>query len=217
MKVPPYNDRIAVLLRDHFQTEESDAGLRSPSLEGQPKSYSTPDAAAVARASGDRYDKHRRCRDALNELAPTERNVLSLAYGVVFRSRDVDDFSGRKAPKKLDRNWRVRLRETFRDLGDVVAVVMALPFVLQNAKTDAKDNVIEWLLSDIAKRNRQQIQDDAIEILSSARKAFAEVYIPPEGEERLDAPKKRGRGRPRTDDDFRFRLLGGIHGKEIGR
>lgn len=214
VKIPPHNDPIAVLLRDHFQTEESDAGLRSPSLEGAPKGSSSPDTAAVTRASSGRQDKHRRCRAALSLLDQSERTVLSLAYGMSIRSRDIDDHHGRKAPKKIDRNWRVLLRETFRDLGAAVGIVQASPLAIRSAKNGS---VIEWLMTSEAKSQRQTIQDEAVALLIAARKSFALCYIPPANEEKLDAPKKRNRGRPKIDDDIRYRLLGGAHGREIGR
>jgi hypothetical protein len=175
VKVPPYNDRIANILRDHFQSEESDAGLRSPNLEGSPRASSSPDAAVIARMSSGRQDRHARARAALSELDPSERNVLSLAYGIVFRSRDIDDTNGRKAPRKVDRNWRILLRETYRDLGDAVAVVMASPFAIRSAKIEMKGEIVEWLRSDVAKRNRDRIQDEAIVLLVSARKWFAAI------------------------------------------
>lgn len=217
VKTPPYTDGIAVLLREHFQTEESDAGLRSSGWESNPKTTSSPDSAAVARSSSGRHEMHARVRAALSMLDASERNVLALAYGVVFRSRDVDDKGGRKVPRKADRNWRVRLRETYRDLGDVVAVAMASPFAIRSAKLEAKGEIVEWLCSDTANRQRQTIQDEAIALLIGARKSFAAAYEPPNGEERFDAPKRRARGRPANGDDLRTRVLGGIHGREIGR
>lgn len=202
MKLPPSNDPIAVLLRGHFQTEESDAGLRSPNLEGNSKTCSSPDAAFVARVDSKRHDRHSRCRAALSKLAPEERIVLTLAYGLHLRSREIDDANGRKAPKKGERNWRVVLRETY-GLGDVVGIV------LLNRRVD-------FLLSESAKHQRNRILSDAIDAFLNARNAFAAAYETPEGEERLDAPKRRNRGRPRGDE-ARSTLFGGIHGTEVGR
>lgn len=203
MKLPPYNDRIALLLRNHYQTEESDAGLRSPSLEGSPKGSSSPDAAAIARVSSKRQDGHGRCREALSKLAPNERTVLTLAYGLHLRSREIDDSSKRKAPKKSERDWRVVLRETY-GIGDLAGIVLL-------------HHPIDFLLSEAAKSRRERILSDSVYALHEARRAFAAVYVPPNGEERLDAPQKRNRGRPKVDDGVRFRVLGGSHGREIGR
>jgi hypothetical protein len=203
VKLPPHNDPIAVLLRGHFQTEESDAGLRSPNLEGNPKACSSPDAAFVARVDSGRHEKHRRCREALARLSEDERIVLTLAYGLHLRSREIDDANGRKAPKKNERNWRVVLRETY-GIGDIVGIVLF-------------DHRVDFLLSEAAKNRRDRILSDAIAAFLNARNAFAAVYEPPENEARLDAPRTRKRGRPKDGDDVRFRVLGGVHGREIGR
>jgi hypothetical protein len=203
VKLPPTNDPIAVLLRDHFQTEESDAGLRSPSLEGNPKTYSTPDSAFVARVDSGRHGKHKRCRAALAKLSEEDRLVLTLAYGLHLRSREIDDANGRKAPKKGERNWRVVLRETY-GIGDVVGIVLL-------------SHRVDYLLSESGKLRKDRILSDSIAAFLNARNAFAAAYDPPNGEERLDAPKRRARGRPKGGDDVRFTAFGGLHGREIGR
>jgi hypothetical protein len=201
VKLPPSNDPIAILLRDHFQTEESDAGLRSPSLEGSQQGSSSPDAAFVARVDSGRHDKHVRCRAALAKLSAEERLVLTLAYGLHLRSREIDDASNRRAPRKDERNWRVVLRETYR-LGDIVGIVFL-------------NHRIDYLLSDAGKNRSDRIASDAVIAFMSARQAFAAVYETPNGEARLDEPKRRSRGRPKAADGIRHVAFGGIHGREI--
>lgn len=210
MRLPPNDDAIAVLLRDHFATEAADAGLRSPNLKGTGTGSSSPDTAAVARVDSDRQDKHRRIRDAFRLISLECANVLSLAYGCTFRSRDIDDVSGRKAPRKADRNWRVLLREVYA-LGDQTAIVLAT-----REAANAGDNAIRHLLSEPVKARRGAIEQEAIELLIGARKAFAAVYTPPKGECALQAETKRRRGRPKGGDGLRFRAFGGAHGREIG-
>ncbi len=210
MKLPPNNDAIAVLLQTHFLTEASDAGLRSPDLKGTGKGSSSPDTAAVARVDSGRQDKHRRVRAAFAKLSPEHVNVLSLAYGCTFRSRDIDDGNNRRAPRKGDRNWRVLLRESY-SLGDCTPIVLAT-----NGAVEAKGNAVSWLLSESSKGRRALIEQEAIELLVEARRAFVEVYIPPEGEESLCAEPKRRRGRPPAADGIQLRAFGGAHGREIG-
>jgi hypothetical protein len=60
-------------------------------------------------------------------MNPTHANALQLAYGVTFRSRDIDDGvrgKTRKAPRSEERNWRVKMRELY---GETAAIVIALP------------------------------------------------------------------------------------------
>jgi hypothetical protein len=211
VKLPPYNDPIALKLRDHFATEASDAGLRSPSLEGSPKASSSPDAAAVARASAGRQSMHSAVRDALRRIGPDHADVLSLAYGVNFRCRDIDDGNRHKAPRKADRNWRVLLRETYR-LGEHVAIVLA-----SKSAREAQGDAVAWLLSEAAKNNHTKIEDECIELLIKARKLFATAYIPPKGEEPLQVEQgKRKRARPIAGDTIRVRAFGGVHNREVG-
>lgn len=202
MKLPPANDPIAALLRTHFQTEESDAGLRSPSLESSPRSGSSPDAAFVSRVASGRHDRHVRCREALSKLIPEDRTVLALAYGLHLRSREIDDESGRKAPKKDNRNWRVVLRDAYK-LGDVVGIVLL-------------KHELSYLLSESAKSKRERIVSDALYRLANARTAFAAVYEPPEGMPRLDEKPRRKRGRSNERNDIRSSIFDGMHGREIG-
>lgn len=191
-------------------TEASDAGLRSPDLKGTGRGSSSPDTAAVARADSGRQEKHRRVRAAFALLSSEHVNVLSLAYGCTFRNREIDDGNKRKAPRKEDRNWRVLLRETYL-LGDQVAIVLAT-----SGAREAKGNAVSWLLSESVKAKSEHIEQEAIELLVDARKAFAAVYNPAEGEEPLQAETKRKRGRPTVGDEVRLRAFGGAHGREIG-
>jgi hypothetical protein len=197
------------LLHNHFLTEAADAGLRSPNLEGSPRGSSSPDTAAVARVDSGRQEKHRKVRTALSKLSPEHVNVLSLAYGCTFRSRDIDDTCGRKAPRKETRNWRLLLREAYA-LGDSTAIVFAVREVAQ-----AKDPVA-YLLSESTKSRHIAIEQEAIELLIDARKAFADVYEGPDGEALLEAQPKRRRGRPKAGDGLQLRAFGGAHGREIG-
>lgn len=191
-------------------TEAADAGLRSPSLESSPRTSSAPDTAAVARVDSGRQDKHRRVRDALRRLSPEHVNVLSLAYGCTFRSREIDDASGRRAPRKGDRNWRVLLREAYA-LGDRVAIVFATKEAIE-----AEGDAVRVLLSESNKGRHAAIEQEAIALFVDARKAFAAVYVPPKGEEPLRAEPERKRGRPKAKDGLRLHAFGGAHGREIG-
>jgi hypothetical protein len=215
VKLPPSDDSIAIALRNHWMTEASDAGLRSPSLEGQAKGSSSPDAAAISRASSGRQPKHQAVRAALAHLSREHVNVLSLAYGTTFRDRDIDDGSRRKAPKKSERDWRVTLRDDY-DLGSSVAIVFASPFVIRSAREVMNGEVIAWLRSPTAKDNRGRIEREAIELLVEARKAFGAVYVPPiDDPTRTERTKHKG-GRPKVADEIRVRAFGNLHGKEIG-
>ena len=192
-------------------TEASDAGLRSPSLEGSPRSTSSPDAAFVARADLGRQEKHRAIRETFSKLSKKHVDVLSLAYGCVFRVREIDDGSRRKAPRKEERNWRAVLRETYQ-LGDVSAIVLTTEEAMQ-----AKGDVVTWLLSETAKGKRALIEREAIEMLIEARAAFVAAYVPPKGEGPIEIETKRRKGRPKASDAVRRSAFGGAHGREIGR
>lgn len=116
---------LATLLRIYFDTEASHAGLRSPDLaRAGGRSATTPDAAAVARVARGAPVDHRRIRQALQALDPRHAEVLSLAFGVTLRNRDVDDTSRRKAIRTPERSWRVQLAELYGVEG---AVVLASP------------------------------------------------------------------------------------------
>lgn len=136
--------------------------------------------------------------------------MLCLAYGCTFRSREIDDGNGRKAPRKEDRNWRVLLRETY-GLGDRCAIVLAT-----QAARSAKGNAIRFLLSEGAKCRAALLTQEAIGLLIEARKAFAAVYEPSEEGESLQVETKRKRGRPSAGDSLRLSAFFGAHGREIG-
>jgi hypothetical protein len=188
----PRDDSIARVLREHFDTEAVDAGLRSPDWQsGGIRSASSPDAGMFARAIRFRQDEHRRVREALARVSPEHREALELAYGVAFRERDVDDGSRRRAPRTSERNWRVRLREIY-DFPEC-AVVLAASIVGRSiGVTDAGGFVDRVRLMDA--RGRDGVKAAALELLEQARREFAAVYEPPRGFPRLDAaPPRRTR------------------------
>lgn len=118
-------DYLPTLLRIYFDTEASHAGLRSPDFARDGgRSSNSPDAAAVARVSRGAPVDHRRIRQALQVLEPHHVEVLSLAFGVTLRNRDVDDTGRRKAIRTPERAWRVQLAELYGVEG---AVVLASP------------------------------------------------------------------------------------------
>lgn len=120
------------ILRNHFDTEASDAGLRSLDLESTgARSSASYDASAVARtdralAREKINDKntHERVRRTLKRLHPKHAEMLSLAYAVRLRTRDTEDSKKRKALPQHERNWRVRLAELYGSGG---AIVLASP------------------------------------------------------------------------------------------
>jgi limonene-1,2-epoxide hydrolase len=118
-------DTFAAILRIYFDTEASRAGLRSPDFaRAGGRSATTPDAAAVARVSRGSGVDHQRIRQALQALEPHHIEVLSLAFGVTLRNRDVDDTSRRRAFRTPERAWRVQLAELYGVEG---AVALASP------------------------------------------------------------------------------------------
>jgi hypothetical protein len=211
----PPDDATALILRDHFQTEASDAGLRSMDLSGSGvRGSAAPDTAAVARASMNRQEDHRRAREALRRIGKPHADVLALAYGTELRDRDMDDGRRGKAPKRTDRDWRVVLRETFA-LGPLTAIVTISLTARTHADLTHDGNVLRWLLSAFAGPHREKIQAESLEALEEARKAFAAAYEPPPGRPRLDAQPKARRGRPFDKERIRFRALDGAHNLEI--
>lgn len=120
--------RAATILRDHFDTEASDAGLKSLNLESTGASGSRSfDGAAIARAArslSGNGSNHVRTRKALAQLSTPHRDVLTLAYGIRLRTRDIEDGKKRKALRQNERNWRVRLAEIYGSQG---AYVLASP------------------------------------------------------------------------------------------
>lgn len=192
MPAPPPNDSIARVLREHFDTEASDAGLRSPDWKSAGiRIASTPDAAMTARRIL-RQDEHRRVREALAKISPEHREALELAYGVTFRARDVDDGSGRRALRTEERNWRVRLREIY-DFPECAIVLCALVSAraLIWRSFGSRDAYRTWLLTVEGKNRSNAIEKDALEVLQEACGAFAAVYEPPVNQPRLDAEPPR--------------------------
>ncbi len=199
----------AAILRTHFDTEASDAGLRSLDLAsagGQgSRSY---DAAAVARADRTKArakfgddNAHQRINETLRSISPSHAEILSLAYGVRLRSRDTEDSKRRRAVRSDERNWRVRLAELYGQEG---AAVLASPLVKRLAGQDA----IAWLLSD-GKKYFDQITTETKAALDEALDAFVAAHgiteAPP-------APRQRSSERTRTRV-LAFHLE---HGVEIG-
>jgi limonene-1,2-epoxide hydrolase len=122
---PALTDFLPHILRLHFDTEASHAGLRSPDLARTGgRSASTPDAGAVARAARRAPVDHARVRRALQALSSAHAETLVLAFGVTLRNRDIDDTSRRRAPRAAERSWRVQLAELYGIEG---AVVLASP------------------------------------------------------------------------------------------
>lgn len=199
----------AAILRTHYDTEASDAGLRSLDLAsagGQgSRSY---DAAAVGR-----YDRsnarrkfgddntHQRINETLRSLSPSHVEILSLAYGVRLRSRDTEDGKKRRAVRSDERNWRVRLAELYGQEG---AAVLASPL----AKRLAGQDVIAWLLGDGSKY-AGQITTETKAALDEALDAFVAAHGITEA-----PPASRQRSSERT----RTRVLAfhAEHGQEIG-
>jgi hypothetical protein len=217
--VPPIpdDDPIALTLRDHFDTEASDAGLRSIDLSGSGvRVSSSPDAGAVARASRNRQEEHRRVREALRRLDRRHADALSLAYGTRLRDRDMDDGRRGKAPKRSERDWRVLLHELY-PIGPCVAVVLIAPTAEAMAREHGDGNVRTWLLSSISESHRETVRTEAVELLKEARAAFAAAFVPPPGRPRLDAAPRQRRGRPFDKERIRYQALDGAHNEEIFR
>lgn len=126
MSDPQARAFVPAILRQFFDSESTVSGLRSPDLKRTgTRGSSSPDAGAVARVDKWQSAAHRRVRLALLSLSPEHVEILSLAYGVVFRSRDIDDQGKRKAVKTGERGWRVRLVELY-GIGEP-AIVLASP------------------------------------------------------------------------------------------
>jgi hypothetical protein len=106
----------ASILRNHFDTEASDAGLRSLDLASAgARGSASYDASAVARVDRNRESgiSHQRVRETLQRLNAKHVELLSLAYGNRLRSRDTEDGKKRRAVRREERNWRVRLVELY--------------------------------------------------------------------------------------------------------
>ena len=210
----------ASILRIHFDTEASDAGLRSLDLGSAGSSGSRSfDASAVAR-----YDRkrdggidHRRVRETLKSLSAKHVELLSLAYGSRLRSRDVEDGKKRRAVPQNERNWRVRLVELYGPEG-LIALASPLAQKLfaehvqelrQQATTHWHDDrLITWLL-DAGKVHASQIEAEARQLLNEALDAFATAH---------HVTSKPAAPRRRSSERTRERVLASHteNGQEIG-
>lgn len=207
----------AAILRTHFDTEASDAGLRSLDLASAggrgSRSY---DAAAVARAdrtnarakSGN-DNTHQRINETLRSLSPSHAEILSLAYGVRLRSRDTEDGKKRRAIRSDERNWRVRLAELYgQDGAAVLTSPLAKRLAEQDTDTIADGSIIGWLLN-AGKTHFADITADTRTRLDEALDAFVAAHgiteAPP-------VPRQRSSERTRT----RVLAFHAEHGQEIG-
>lgn len=226
----------AELLRWHFGSEASHAGLRGTDhAAAGPCTSTTPDAAAVARVDRSRGDQahHQRVREGLRELDPAHAEILACAYGVTLRNRDLDDDAAgrrRRALPSTERSWRVRLVELYGRQG--APAVLASPLAKQlyaehvaglreGAETsgEARDRLtqaeqeglIGWLLGE-GRGRHAKIAADAKAHLERALDAFIGAYQPPRGSA---AAKRRSRDTGKT----RARVLAfhADHGQEIRR
>lgn len=192
MRRPP-DDAVAAVLRDHFQTEETDAGLRSLDLSAV-GGNGTPSRGTLSDRRldrlGDRQDGHRRARQALAVIGRDLAEVLALAHGTTLRERDAGE--GRRAAAREERNWRVRLREIYGCAES--AIVVASPKAQElYAEHGAGSTFLAYLLGQ-GQEHREAIWEDALALLERARKAFAAAYEPAKGP-RLDAPPGRRSGK----------------------
>ncbi len=203
-------ERAESILRDHFDFEASDAGLRSLDLAGVGGGSRSPDASAVARADRGKARGHARVRETLKRLQPRHVELLSLAYGVRLRDRDTEDGKYRKAVRRNERGWRVRLAELYGASG---AVVLASPLARKlygkdvDAILEADTTFIAWLLANVDLAPK--VKQDARRRLDEALDAFAlEHGI-------VDIPAE---PRTRSSDKTRARILAfhNVSGHEFG-
>lgn len=203
-------ERAESILRDHFDFEASDAGLRSLDLAGVGGGSSSPDASAVARAARGKARGHARVRETLKRLAPKHVELLSLAYGVRLRTRDTEDGKHRKAARQSERGWRVRLAEIYGADG---AVVLASPLAQRlygkevGAMIEADTTFIAWLLANVDLAPK--IEQDARNRLREAVDAFALEHGV------VDIPTE---PRTRSSEKTRARILAfhNVSGHEFG-
>lgn len=199
-------------LRNHFDTEASDAGLRSLDLASTGASGSRSyDAGAVARVDSKHGMAHRRVRSTLQAMLPRHVEILSLAYGIRLRTRDTEDGKHRKALRQTERGWRVRLAELYGADG---AVVLASPLAQRlygkdvDASKDATGNeettFIAWLLANT--ELVPKIAHDARDRLNEALDEFIVAHGI------VEAPRER------SSEKTRARILAHHpeHGVEIG-
>jgi hypothetical protein len=175
----------ASILRNHFDTEASDAGLRSLDLGSAGSSGSRSfDASAVARADRKREGgiDHQRVRETLKRLVPKHAELLSLAYGTRLRSRDVEDGKKRRAVPQNERNWRVRLVELYGPEGLIaLASPLAQKLFAEHVQemrlmvSTRDEQMTHWLL-DAGKTHASQIEEEARKMLDEALDAFATTH-----------------------------------------
>lgn len=116
------HDFIAHILREHFQTEASDAGLRSPDLLGTGGGSPDPEAR-ISQRKIDRQELHRRVRHALQQLDPNSARLLELAYGCPLRDREEGIPSrARKHGRVEEPGWRFRFRAAFGSAECLIAL-----------------------------------------------------------------------------------------------
>lgn len=171
------------ILRNHFDTEASDAGLRSLDLASTgAKGSSSYDSSAVARADRSKFrgdeNTHRRVRETLKRLAPKHVEILSLAYGNRLRTRDIEDGKKRRAVRQVERNWRVRLAELYGAEG---LFVLASPLAqklfsehVQALRSRAETSLpeLDERLATMRSQNRfDEVMESAEELLTRARGA----------------------------------------------
>lgn len=110
------------ILRNHFDTEASDAGLRSLDLASTgAKGSRSYDASAVNRVDKSKLlgSSHRRVRETFQRMLPAHVEIITLAYRDRLRTRDLEDGKHRKALRQSERGWRVRLAELYGQDGMV--------------------------------------------------------------------------------------------------
>ncbi len=204
----PDDDPIARVLRDHYETEAADAGLRSIDLSGcgGGRSAASPDTAAVSRVL--RQAEHRRVRDALSTLDKAHQDALALAYGVSLREHDPHDekrAKKRKDAPRDERGWRIRLRARLPLLGSCAAVVMLAPTVLRSFEIAPRgEGAAEWLASGAPRVLLEQAATEALHILAEARTRFARAYVPRKGPRLDEKPPRKTRSFDR--DEIRRRI-----------
>jgi hypothetical protein len=189
---------VTNILRNHFDTEASDAGLRSLDLASTgARGSASYDASAVARVDRGHGHDHRRVRATLTRLHSKHVEMLSLAYGTRLRSRDTEDSKKRKAIPRAERNWRVRLVELYGNDGAIVlASPLARKLFAEHAQVlrdgaDATRPDIDERLAPLRSRDAWDVHtESAEELLARARNAV----LPAESQDALDAAVKAAEG-----------------------
>lgn len=110
------------------------------------------DERMLRRSLNGHQDGHRRVRQALGKLAPEQRNILELAYGLTFRNRDVETESKRRALRTEERNWRVRLRERFDYLECAAVLASPVARALYHAHEMAHEQAVDAALPPLDER-----------------------------------------------------------------